>query len=201
MLKTFFHSARERVPRSEKNAGRCFGGGERVREFEEREWVSACFGKEALAYGSVEAARDHGVEQYACVGGCEPVELEGGKACEVFEVFAACDRERDRVGGQAASDESERPRRLGIEPLCVVDDAQEWLRGSCLGQEAEGGEPDEVAVRGLARAQSECDSQRFALWCRQHVDRVEHQPAQLLQTCVREVDLALDTGCPGDPKP
>ena len=125
-------------------------GGEGLRELEQRERVSVGLGEEAFTHGPVEAADDDRVEQRARVGAREPAEVQGGKTAELCKVFAAREHERDSVGAEAASDERERLRRLGVEPLCVIDDAEERLRGGRLGEQVEDGEPDKVPVRRLS---------------------------------------------------
>jgi hypothetical protein len=60
---------------------------------------------------------------------------------------------------QTAYDERQGSNRLGIEPLHVVDDAQEWPGRRDLGHETEGRESDDVSVGGVPRGLSECDVQ------------------------------------------
>jgi hypothetical protein len=76
--------------------------------------------------------------------------------------------------------------------MCVVDDAQERLTRRGRGHEVESGQPDDIAVRRISRSEPECDPQRLALRVRQPCDLVEQRPAELVQTRVREIELALD---------
>ena len=83
----------------------------------------------------------------------------------------------------------------------VVDDAQERLTRRGRGHEAESGQPDDIAVRGISRSEPERDPQRLALRLRQLHDLVEQWPAELVQTRVREIDLALDADGAKDGEP
>ena len=74
----------------------------------------------------------------------------------------------------------------------VVDDAEKRLRLCDLRQQAQHRQSDEVAVRSFSRREPERDAKRVGLRLRQVVDRPEHRPAELLQTRIRQVDLAFD---------
>jgi hypothetical protein len=117
--------------------------------------------------------------------------------------LARCEHERDPLPQQAASHERERPRRRTIEPLRVVDDAQERPVLRSLGQQAEDRQPDQERIRrgvGGVRNQSERDAKRLVLRLRETVQEVQEGRTQLPNRGERELHLGFDPGRPGDPK-
>ncbi len=60
--------------------------------------------------------------------------------------LARGEHDPDRLGQQAPGHERERERRRLVEPLSVIDDAQQRPLLSGLGQEAERGQPDQEPV-------------------------------------------------------
>ena len=81
--------------------------------------------------------------------------------------LAGRENDRDPLGQQAAGDERERARRRAVEPLRVVDDAQERLLLDSLRQQAEDGQPDQERVRSRSGAEPEGYVERIALGIRQ----------------------------------
>ena len=180
---------------------RRLGRRHRPGELDQRERVSVRLGEEAFTDGAIEVPDEDRFEQGARVGRAQPAELQLRHAVELLDDLPACEDEPDGIGAETACDERQRSRRLGIEPLCIVDDAQERLRRGDLGHETEGRESDQVAVGSLSRGEPERDAQRIGLRLRQCTDRVRHRPAQLLQSRVRKVDLTLDALSANDLEP
>jgi hypothetical protein len=81
--------------------------------------------------------------------------------------------QRNRLTQQAAADEPEDLSRGPVEPLCVIDDAQEWLVLRALGQEAERRQRNEKKVGGGAYPEAERSSERTALRGRETLEAVE----------------------------
>ena len=107
------------------------------------------------------------------------------------------EHDRHRLGQQPPRDEAEHLRRGGVEPLGVVDEAQQRpLRGH-LGQQAERGQRDEEAVGRGAGRQAERDAQGGLLGLGKRVEPAEHRRAELMQPRERQLHLGLD---PGDPR-
>ena len=86
-----------------------------------------------------------------------------------------------------------RLRRRPIEPLCIVDDADERLLLGHLRQQAQHCQTDQKAVRCISRAEPERGTQRIALRPRQRVEPIQHLPAQLMQAGERKLHFGLDT--------
>ena len=112
------------------------------------------------------------------------------------------EHDRDRLGEQPARDEPEHLRGGLVEPLEVVDDAQQRLLLGDLRQQAERGQADEEAVGRRAGREAERDPQRVLLRLRERVEAVEQRRAELMQPGERQLHLGLDAGDlqrPGSP--
>jgi hypothetical protein len=111
----------------------------------------------------------HVVEQQpACVAVIEPADRQFRKACKDVIADAGTSRgdESDPLGVEAAGDEREDLRRVLVEPLRVIDDADKRLLLGNGREQRQGGEPDKEAVRRRAGAQREHRCKRVPLWRR-----------------------------------
>ena len=104
------------------------------------------------------------------------------------------DEHRDRIGLQPPRDEHERLGRRAVEPVRVVDDAQQRLRvrGRC--EQAQDRHRDEEAVLHALVRQPEGASQRGALHVGQLAGAVDDRPQQLVQPGERQLGLGLHAG-------
>ena len=100
--------------------------------------------------------------------------------------------ERDPLGEEPAGDEAEDLRRGVVEPLRVVDDADERLLLGDLGEQRQRREPDQEAVGCRRRAQPEHRRERVALRAGQPLEVLQHRRAELVQPAVGELHLRLD---------
>ena len=107
-------------------------------------------------------------------------------------VVAGREDQCDRLGQQPSGDEGKCLHRHLVEPLRVVDDAEQRLIGSGGGHQAQHGQPDQESVRRRSATAAECDVQRFALGFRKFVEVIEQRRAQLLQTGEGEFHIGLD---------
>ena len=99
--------------------------------------------------------------------------------------------QRDGLGQQAPRDEAEGLHRHLVEPLRVVDDAQQGLVVGGGRHQAQHGQPDQEAVRGRADSAAEGDVQRFALRFWQFIDVSHQRRAQLLQAREGQLHVGL----------
>jgi hypothetical protein len=165
-------------------------------QLEQGERVSVGLGDDPVAHPSVEPARDDRGEQLAGVPGGQALDAELGEALELRRRAGLTDRDENGDGLRvqpARSDCQHLGRRL-VEPLGVLDDAQERLLFGDVGQEAENGEAHEKAIRCGARGQPEGGAQRVALGPRQMLEPVEHLPTELMHTGERQLYLGLHAG-------
>ena len=109
---------------------------------------------------------------------------------------AHAEEQPDAVGRQAAPDERQRGQRLLVDPLGVVDHAQQALLGGHLRQQGEACEPDEEAVGGTLVMETERRRQGVTLRPRQLAAEVEERAEQAVQARVAQVALGLDAGDP-----
>ena len=112
---------------------------------------------------------------------------------------ARCADERDPLGEKTAGDEAEDLRRGAVEPLRVVDDADERLLLGDLGEQRQRGEPDQEPVRRGPGAPAEHRRERFAAAGRA-AGRGESSigRAELMQAAVGQLHLRLDADGPRD---
>ena len=106
-------------------------------------------------------------------------------------LLASREHEEHCLCEQASSDETENLKRRLIEPLRIVDQADQWPLGGNLGEQAEDGETDEKPVRGVPRRRAERDLQRPFLGLGQGGEVVEHRQAELMQRGEGHLQLGL----------
>ena len=119
------------------------------RQLEERERVAAASARIRSRTGS---SIRPGIAETRTVRACWLIEGSEGqlrKAREVSDVagFAQGEKHHDRLGRQPARDEAEDLGRRSVEPLPVIDQADQWLGFGDVGEECEHGKPDEEPIR------------------------------------------------------
>ena len=120
-----------------------------------------------------------------------PITSSGSPANASAPPSRAAKTMRDRLGQQAPRDEGERLHRHLVEPLRVVDDAEQGLVVGGRGHQAQHRQPDQETVRRRPDAAAERDVQRLALWFRQLVEVIQQRRAQLLQSGEGELHVGL----------
>ena len=128
----------------------------------------------------------------------ERFDPQHGKACKVTASLPGGEHQRNPFGKQSSSNKPERLSGCTVEPLCVVDHAEERLPLGGFREQAENRQADEERARCCAAAQAERDAERLALWFRELIGEVEDRRTQLLQRRVVELHLPLDTGGSND---
>src|SRR5882672_3100552 len=119
---------------------------------------------------------------------------------ERFTNGARGEQQSNLLGNKAPSNECESRGRSLIEPLRVVDDAEERSVFGGLGQQTQDSEADKEWARSIPWRKSERDAKRVALRRRKAHPEREDGRAQLLKRRERELDLPFDAHRPGDPK-
>ena len=112
--------------------------------------------------------------------------------CKLPARLARGEHDSDPLCEQATGDECEGQRRGSIEPLCVVDQAQDRSLITSVREQAQNGEPDEERIWSSAGAETGGSLQSLTLRSRQRVDPVEQRAAELMETGVSELHLRLD---------
>ena len=162
-------------------------------KLEQGERIAAGGADEVLAHDRGQRA----VEQRSGVGGAQPGEPQLGQpmGIELPRIAVARpDEHRDRIGLQSPRDEHERLGRRAVEPVRVVDDAQQRLRVGGRREQAQDRHRDEEAVLDALVRQPEGAPQRGALHVGQLAGAVEERPQQLMQPGEGQLGLGLDAG-------
>ena len=126
-----------------------------ARQLQQGERVPARLRDDPVADLLVQVEPDRRAQQRAGIAVAHPTHLEVGDVLEVFARLARSEHDPDRLGEEATGDEGQRQRRGVIEPLCVIDDAQERTSLRSLREQAQHPQPDQEPVGGSARAETE----------------------------------------------
>jgi hypothetical protein len=98
---------------------------------------------------------------------------------------------------QPAGHKGDDLHRGAVEPLYVIDQANQGLFLRDVGEHAQHCQPDQKPVRCRPSAHAERRAQGIALWSGQMLQTIQDRCAQLLQTGVCELHLRLHTGRAG----
>jgi hypothetical protein len=105
---------------------------------------------------------------------------------------------RDRIGQQSPGRERHGRDGRPIQPLRIVDEADQRALRRHVGQQRQDGQAHEEPVRSRGPVpQAEHGLQRVALWSRKVVEPGEHRRAELVQSGEGDLHLGLDTADPG----
>ena len=97
-----------------------------------------------------------------------------------------------RSASKTAGDETEDLRRGVVEPLRVVDNADQRLLLGDLGEQCQRGQPDQKPVGRRTGASAEHRRKRVALRDGQPVEVVQHGSAELMEAAVGQLHLRLN---------
>ena len=139
---------------------------------------------------------DRGGQQPARVLVGEPFDRQRRQTRKHLFIGHLPDREHEqhRLSQQPPSDEPEHLARDFIQPLGVIDQADQRPRGGILGQQAQRGQAHHEPVRSRPRRQPERHTQRALLRPRQRGQAAQHRPAELMQRRERQLHLGLHAG-------
>jgi hypothetical protein len=146
---------------------------------------------------AVHAVRDDGGRRLIV----EPVQdqlVDRAGVEAVRSVVAGGEQHHDALGVEPARDEQQRLRGGRIEPLSVVDHAEDGTPLGELGQQREARDRDEEAVLPGALREPQRTLERGCLRSRQRVEQVHCGPQQLVQARPRELRFRLNPPGPED---
>ena len=160
-------------------------------------------GDDLVADRRVERAAHAVQQQRACSAVVEPLDGHLGEPGEEIVTEARSRRayERDPLARKPAGGETDDLRGRLVEPLRVVDHADERPLRSKLRQQAEYGQTDDKAIGRRFRAQAERRRERIALRGGQALPEIEHRAAKLMQPPVCKLHLGLDARSSCDTTP
>ena len=172
------------------------------RQLQQRERVAPRLGHDPVANLLVEPSRQHGLEEQAGIGVAETREHELRQAVELLHVTRVANREhhRHRLCVEPPRDERKDRDRLRVQPLDVVEQADERLLLCDIRQQAERGQADQESLRRRSVHETESPHQRVTLRGHQSLGALQRRPAaQLQQAGERELPLRLDAAHAREP--
>ena len=129
--------------------------------------IASRFGHDPIAHLLVETSGRGPRQQAARVVVAQTFDDKLGQSVEFLYGTRLADREHQRepFGRQAPANECEHANRCPVQPLRIVDQADErTVLGHVTAQHAEGGQAHEEAVRRRPLLHAEGDSEGVALW-------------------------------------
>ncbi len=173
-----------------------FGRAGAVGQFQQGQRVAAGLGEDPAADGFVEPAGKHRGQKRAGVGLAQASEGELGQPLQsAFPVgLADAEDQPDPLRHQPPGDEADDLGRDTVEPLHVVDQADERRLLSDVGEQAEDRQSHEEPVRGSSRAEAEGGLQGRSLRIGEVSEVIEERRAQLVQPPEGQLHLGLDSG-------
>jgi hypothetical protein len=141
-------------------------------------------------------------QQVAGGAGVQPGEvqrLEAGRRERMEVVIAGGDQQHDPLGLEPSGGEGERVGRRLVEPLGIVDQADQRPLLGHLREQAQRAHTDQEPVGAFGGGEPEgaLEGGRLGTW--KPLDMVEHGPDELIQGREGQLRLGLDTGPPQHP--
>ena len=165
-----------------------------ARQLEERERVAVTLGNDLVAHGGVQWAVHVVQQQCAGIAVAQSADRQLGQPGE--DVVAAAGAgpayEHDPLSEEPSGDEPKDLRGGLVEPLRVVDDADQRLLLGDLGEQRQRGQPDQEPVGRGTDAQSEHGCECVALRDGQPLEVTQHGRAELMEAAVGQFHLRLD---------
>ena len=150
---------------------------ESSRQLQECQRVASSLGDDPVSDLLVETSRQDRVQEQPRIVRGKPFEHELRQPVELLRRvrFADGEQHADRLGGEAACNERQDRQGLGIEPLHVVDHADERLLVRDVREQAQRCQADEEVLRRRSVRQIEGAPQRVSLRRRQLLRALEHR--------------------------
>ena len=151
-------------------------------------------GDDLVADGRIQRAVHVLQQKCARIADVEPEDRQfrQPRQAVVADARARSTHDRDPLGEQAPADEPEDLRGGLVEPLRIVDDADERLLLGDLGEQRQRGEPDQEPVGRRAGTAAEHGRERVTLGDGQPVEVIQHGSAELMEAAVGQLHLRLD---------
>ena len=165
-----------------------------ARSVEQGQRVAPGLGHEPLGHPDVDRLAGPGRQELAGVGSGQAAQPDLGqlRQSHLRRRLLSRDDHGDGVGQEAAHHEAEDVRRLVVEPLCIVDHAQQGPALRRLRQQGEDGEAHQERVGRRAAELSERDLQCSPLWIGQPIGRRKQGEEQLVHAGEGQRPLRLD---------
>ena len=171
-----------------------------ARQLEQRQRVPAHLRDDPVKDGLIQLDSQRRAQQCAGVTVGQAAHIYPVQVLELHARLTCCEHEPDPLSEQAASDKGQRQRRSLIQPLCIIDDAQQRTLLRLCREQTQHRQSDEKPVRRGPVAQPEHGLQGATLRSRQLLDAIEQRCAQLMQAGEREFHFRLHPHRPYDPQ-
>ena len=199
--KALLEPSRQRLPRGvqqTKTTGKLLDR-QPTGQLQEREGVASRLSDDAIADPLVEPEHDARTQKRAGVAVPEPKDLKLREPTKIPGGHARRKEKSDWLGEEPPRNEGERLGRHLVQPLRVVDDAEERTLLGRPRKQRQDRQPDEESIRRRPCGPAERDLECAALWRREVLHGVEQRRTQLVQGRERELHLRLDTRGSEDP--
>ena len=192
-LETLLYPAGHRQLACHAEPARQFRGRDPAGQFEQRQRVAAGLRDNPVADPLIDPAGNHRGQQGPGVSVGQALEDQLGQARDRHRARVTdADDHRDRFGFQPAGHEGQDLGRGLVQPLRVIDQAQQRLVRGHLGQQGQNRQTHEEAVRCAARTQPEGDAESITLRSGQPDTAIQHPAAELVQRREGQLHLRLD---------
>ena len=166
-------------------------GSPRTWQLDERQGISMTLRDDLIADGRIERTRHIPQQEGAGIAVDQAGYLQLGNVLKLSAGLARREHDADRLRQQATGDERQRQRRRLIEPLGVIDDAQQRMPLGILCEQAQHPQTNQKAIRRRARAYPKDGLQCLTLGKRQPLEPAEQRRTHLVQAGVRQLHLGL----------
>ena len=183
-------------PRQRRRAGqpepaRQLRGRQPPRQLQQRQRVALRLGHDLVPDPVIDRPGQRRVQQRPRVALAQPPDFELRQPGQLRARLPGREHQADRVGAQPPGHEPQHLRGRLIQPLLVVDQADQRPFLGHLRQQAQHGQPDQEPVRRRPGGLAERGPQRVALRYRQLPGAVQHRRAQLMQAREGQLHLRL----------
>jgi hypothetical protein len=137
------------------------------RQFQQRQRVALRLGHDLIPDPIVDRPGQRRVQQRPRVALPQPPDFDLRQPVHLTARFPGREHQPDRIGGQPPCHEPQHLRGRLVQPLLVVDQADQRPFPGHLRQQAQYGQPDQVPVRRRSGGHAERDPQRLPLRYRQ----------------------------------
>ncbi len=175
------------------------------RQLQQGEGIAASLRDDAIAHLVIQGCVQRGGEQGSSIAlaesGQSQLRQTGERARSATRLVAHGEHQRDPLGDEAPGDERHHLRGRLVQPVRILDEAEQWGLLCRFGEQIEGGKAHEETVGGGAVALAERHIEGCSLWVRKALCALQQWLAQLVQASEREVHLGFHAGRGFDPIP
>jgi len=193
--------AGQRLGVQQAEATRQPGRGQPARQLQQGERIAPGLRHDPSADAPIESRVRDGVQQGVGVGIAQPGDLELRQPEQLRTPLAGAEENGDRLGQQPPGDEAQHLSRGLVQPLRVVDHAEQRAFLRHVRQQTEQGQADQETIRRGSGPHPEHRLERRSLCCGKRRQPLEQRRAQLMQGGERQLHLGLHADRAEHPHP